>query len=318
MEMFIILAKKLNKMNSNFLLPWIKITRLQFYPMTWLAYTVGALCSFKILDNFNLTVYLLGYLALFLIEFATVVSNEYYDYETDKINNNFSPFTGGSRMIVEGKITFNQAKSAIVVAIIFALVLGFILTINYNVYALLILSIGSFLGLAYTVPPFKLSYRGLGELDVGITHSFYIILAGFTLQTPTLNITLPWIVSVPLFFSIFGVIILGGFPDYEADKNTDKRTLTVLFGKRNASLISITSILISIVSSIFILYFEILGAIGNLFLIASIHGLILIYLLVTKVLKNSSKNRIDRLLQISLSYILWFTIVPLLYLLNIF
>jgi len=143
-------------MNRFNIISWIKITRFQFYPMTWLAYTVGALCSFRILDNFDITIYAVGYMTLFLIEFATVVSNEYYDYETDKINKNYSKFTGGSRMIVEGMITFKQAINAILIALAVAFIFSIFLTFAYNVYAFLILSLGVILGLAYTVPPLKL------------------------------------------------------------------------------------------------------------------------------------------------------------------
>jgi len=305
-------------MSKNNLGSWLRITRFQFYPMTWLAYTVGALCSSKILDKFDMGIYILGYLALFLIEFATVVSNEYYDYETDKINKNYSQFTGGSRMIVDGKITFNQARNAILLSLALAFSLGIILSLKYNIYAFFILSLGVLLGLAYTVPPLKLSYRGLGEIDVGITHSFYIVLAGFLLQSPTLNSILPWLVSIPLFFSIFGAIILAGFPDYESDKEIGKRTLTVILGKRNASLISVLSILISMIFSIFILYSGILGFASMIFLIVIIHGIVVLYFLFTLLMANTIEARIDKLLQISLAYILWFTIVPLLYLLNIF
>lgn len=304
-------------MNKYNITSWLKIIRFQFYPMTWLAYTVGALCSFKFLGNFNLAIYTLGYIALFLIEFATVVSNEYYDYETDKTNKNYSQFTGGSRMIVEGKITFKQAKNAIVISLALVFSLAIFLTLKYNIYAFLILSTGVFLGLAYTVPPLKLSYRGLGEIDVGITHSFYIVLAGVLLQSPKSNIILPWILSIPLFFAIFGAIILGGFPDFEADEKIGKNTLTVILGKRNASLLSVVSIFISMIFSIFILYSGILGFTGILFLIVMIHGLILLYFLFGQLKANTIETRIDKLLQISLAYILWFTIVPLLYLLNI-
>ena len=202
-----------DKLNS-----WIKIIRLQFYPMTWLAYTVGALSSLKLIGKFDLTVYLLGYLSLFLIEFATVISNEYFDYETDRINKNFSQFTGGSRMIVEGKISFKETKVAIIISLGIVLILGIILSLMTNIYTGFILLIGVILGLSYTVPPLKLSYRGLGELDVGLTHSFYIVLAGFLMQSPKMDLTFPLLISIPLFFAVFGAIILAGFPDLLADK----------------------------------------------------------------------------------------------------
>jgi len=304
-------------MKKDKLASWLKITRFQFYPMTWLAYTVGALCSFKILNNFDLTTYALGYMTLFFIEFATVISNEYYDYETDRINKNYSQFTGGSRMIVNERITFKQARNAVFISLILAYSLVIILTLRYNSYAFFILSIGALLGLAYTVPPLKLSYRGLGEIDVGITHSFYIVLAGFLLQSPKINIILPWLVSIPLFFAVFGAIILAGFPDYEADKKIGKKTLTVMLGQRKASLISFLSILVSILSSFFILYSGIFGFSSVIFLVVIIHGFLLLYLLLTQTIENVIEKRIDKLLQMSLSYILWFTILPLLYLLNI-
>jgi 1,4-dihydroxy-2-naphthoate octaprenyltransferase len=305
-------------LNKENLESWSKITRFQFYPMTWLAYTVGALCSYKILHNFNFIAYILGYLTMFLIEFATVVSNEYYDYETDRINKNYSQFTGGSRMIVEGKITFKQAKNATIISLVLVLILGFLLTFIYSRYSIYIVLIGALLGLAYTVPPLKLSYKGLGEMDVGLTHSFYILLAGFLLQAPILNIILPSLLSLPLFFAVFGAIILAGFPDYEADKKIGKRTVAVVLGKRNASMVSFLSILLSIMASIFILYFAMLGFVGIIFLIAIIHGLAVLYFLYTKLVQNKLETRIDKLLQISLSYIIWFTLIPILYLLNIF
>jgi len=304
--------------NKEYLKSWLKITRFQFYPMTWLAYTVGSLSSYKIIDDFNLIIYIFGYIALFLIEFATVISNEYYDYETDRINKNYSQFTGGSRMLVDGKITFKQAKRVILVSLALVFIISTILTLTYNIYTIFIMLIGMFLGLTYTVPPFKLSYRGLGELDVGVTHSFYILLVGFLLQSPKLDITIPILISIPLFFAIFGAIILGGFPDNEADKKTGKKTITVILGQRKASIISIISISLSIISGGFILFSSIVGFGGMIYLVVIIHGLILLYLLVTRVIGNVIENRVDKILQTSLSYIMWFTIIPLLYLLNIF
>jgi len=38
------------------------------------------------------------------------------------------------------------------------------------------------LGLSYTVPPLKLSHRGLGEVTVALTHSAGAILAGYVVQ----------------------------------------------------------------------------------------------------------------------------------------
>ena len=307
----------MNYVNKDKIISWAKIIRFQFYPMTFLAYTVGALSSLKIIGKFDLTVYILGYLSMFLIEFATVISNEYYDYETDRINKNYSQFTGGSRMLVDGKITFIETKIAITTALFIISIFGLILAYMTSFYAILILLIGLILGLSYTTPPIKLSYRGLGELDVGITHSFYIVLAGFLLQSPKIGTTFPWLISIPLFFAVFGAIILAGFPDLEADKKVGKKTLTVLLGQKRATLLSIASIICSILSSSFIAYSRILGYASILFLITIVQGIALIYLLNILFKTNVNYNQINKQLQMALSYIMWFTLIPLLYVSNI-
>ncbi|HQM94258.1 MAG TPA: prenyltransferase [Methanofastidiosum sp.] len=305
-------------MNKEKIISWLKIIRLQFYPMTFLAYTVGAMSSLKILAKFDLTVYLLGYLAMFFIEFVTVISNEYFDYETDSINRNYSQFTGGSRMLVEGKILLNDVQKATIFGLVMVFILGIILTYMTNIYSFIVLLIGLILGLSYTLPPIKLSYRGLGELDVGVTHSFYIVIAGFLLQSQRIDLTFPWLISIPLFFSVFGAIILAGFPDLSADQKVGKRTLTVILGKKRATILSIISISLSIISSIIIVILGILGSLGMLFIVAIAQGIILLYLLSVLFRSDSIEGQINMQLQFSLAYIMWFTLIPLVYLMDIF
>lgn len=79
---------------------WLKIARIQFYPMTFIAYGLGAVCAFITFHRFSISIFLLGYTALFLVELCAILANEYYDYDTDRINKNFSIFTGGSRILV--------------------------------------------------------------------------------------------------------------------------------------------------------------------------------------------------------------------------
>src|SRR5690606_41183062 len=70
------------------------------------------------------------------------------------------------------------------------------------------------LAMGYTNPPLKLSYRGMGELDVGLTHSLGVILCGYIFQNGLPGDAFPWLLSVPLFLSIIPSILLAGFPDY--------------------------------------------------------------------------------------------------------
>jgi 4-hydroxybenzoate polyprenyltransferase len=163
------------------LFAWLAALRLQFYPMTWIAYTVGALAA-SAGKPMSMTPYLLGYLTLFLLEAATVFLNDWFDFNSDRRNRNAGPFTGGSRVLVDGRLERSAMRKGIglsllaVVAALLALLaaapaeLAIPIATLYAVFAML--------ALIYTVPPLKLSHRGFGELDVALTHSAGAIMAG--------------------------------------------------------------------------------------------------------------------------------------------
>lgn len=90
--------------------PWIQAVRLQFYPMTFFAYGIGAFAFSKLNGDFNLLVFVLGYILLFLMEVIVVFSNDYYDRETDRLNRFYSPFSGGSRVLINGLISESAIK----------------------------------------------------------------------------------------------------------------------------------------------------------------------------------------------------------------
>ena len=51
-------------------LAWIKIIRFQFYPMTWIAYSLGATAAAGKFENFDLNIYGIGYMMLFFVELS--------------------------------------------------------------------------------------------------------------------------------------------------------------------------------------------------------------------------------------------------------
>jgi len=58
---------------------WMKIARLQFYPMAFMKYFLGNIIAYKTEGAFDLFVFHTGYVVLFLIELSTILTNEYFD-----------------------------------------------------------------------------------------------------------------------------------------------------------------------------------------------------------------------------------------------
>lgn len=297
-------------------LAWLSIARLQFYPMTWLAYTMGAAAQSTISGRFKLSLYLLGYLILFLIELCTILVNEYNDYDTDRLNNNFSMFTGGTRVIVDGRLSFREVKIGIALVVSLMVVSSYFLSqINPSDSALsfaILIILGLFLGLGYTLPPLKFSYRGAGELVVSITHSIYVIICGFVFQGGAWNAPWPWFVSIPLFFSIFAAITLAGIPDRPADQAVRKQTLAVILGPRRALMIAIWSAGMAYLSTLLLGYLKVITiSISFLTVLVLPHGAILVYYLFRLMKTHDYDKRINREMGLSLSYIIWFGLIPL-------
>ena len=305
-----------SKSSTQKISAWISAARLQFYPMTFIAYSLGAVIAYRNLELFNSKVYLLGYLVIFLIELLTVLSNEYYDYKTDEANKNFGIFTGGSRVLVEEKLSFKEIKSGMLIVFILLLVSS-ILLLSTSVpllKAVFLILIGIVLGVGYTAPPLKFSYKSLGELDVAITHSPYVILCGYLFQGGGTFDPLPWIFSLPLFLAVFAAITLAGIPDYDADKAASKKSLAVTFGIQNAALLAIALVVFAAATNVLLKDYKTLNYTVQTLLLGSVfHGVVLILRIRKFVLEGDYYTKIDKILLLALSYIPWYGVIPIVY-----
>ena len=259
-------------------LAWLQALRLQFYPMTWLAYLLGALLA-TTGAGLDHAVFWSGLATLFFLEVATVLSNDLLDLESDRINRNFGPFTGGSRVLVDGLLAIPQASRAIAVALLLTLLCaGTVLAGSAAPLAsgglLLAMAV---LALGYTTPPLRLSHRGLGEIDVGLTHATGAILCGFVFQGGALTDPAPWLLGLPLALAILPSIILAGVPDRDADRSIGKGTLAVRLGPRGALTLAGGCALLASAAALVLLWTTQVGALlAGIEYLAPLHAMLLL------------------------------------------
>lgn len=292
---------------------WLTSFRLQFHPMAWAAYGLGAAGAARTTGHFSWSVFWLGLACLFFLELATVFTNEEFDFESDRRNRHYGPFTGGSRVLVDGKISFAQLHVAEFAALGSFLLGGIVLSANVPPLPSLPFLAGlGVLALGYTVPPLKLCWRGLGELNVGVTHSFGVVLCGYAFQGGPWASAWPWLVSVPLFFSILPAIILSGIPDYVADKTVGKQTIAVRFTPRVAVRIAQTATVAAVVTAVTLLPGLIERVAFRAMLVAIVpYAALQIAMLERYLGRRVEPGRIDGLMAISLTFIIWFVAIPL-------
>jgi len=293
----------------------LKALRLQFYPMAWVAYTVGAVAAGRT-ELLSSAVYWLGLGFLFFLEAATVLSNEYFDYETDCRNTFAGPFTGGSRVLVDDEVDFSTIRGAIAGTLASAGLLGagaVALGPGQPLAAAGVMSVLAVLAIGYTVPPLQLSYRTLGELDVATTHSIAVLLCGYVFFGGAWRDATPWLLSLPLLVATIPSITLAGIPDREADRAAGKQTIAVRFGAaRAAAVAGGTAVLAALLAVCWLALGVVPEAYGWPVLLSVPHALGLVWLLYTRFDPEKAPCRVDGLMVASLSYVLWFGVVPLL------
>jgi 1,4-dihydroxy-2-naphthoate polyprenyltransferase len=294
---------------------WLRALRLQFYPMTWIAYTVGALAAAPPEGVFGNPVFWLGYLGLFLLEVATVLVNDLVDFDTDRQNRFYGPFNGGSRVLVERLLSTREIGFGIAAGsagFLAALVWLVGLSSGEPAQVLGVTAVLALLAIGYTAPPLKLSYRGLGEMDVAVTHSLGVLLAGYVFMAGDWRDPVPWLLSLPLLLAILSSITLSGIPDLESDAAVSKRTLAVRLGTGGALRVALGStMLAALIGVMFQLTGVAHGAYAGIGYVVVPHGAWVAWLLWRELHRARPPGRIDGLMVVSLGYVIWFGLFPL-------
>lgn len=177
-----------------------------------------------------------GQVAITAIQLMTHYSNDYFDVAADRANRTPTPWSGGSRVLVEDGLRPAVALAAALVLTGLALVaigvLGVTVRPGWGTFALLLLAL--VMAWAYSAPPFRLHSRGVGELSVAILVTGLTPLVGFYLQFGRLTL-LPLLAVTPLVCFQFAMVLAINLPDAAGDAVVGKRTLVVRRGAAGAA-----------------------------------------------------------------------------------
>ncbi|MHB0859088.1 MAG: 1,4-dihydroxy-2-naphthoate octaprenyltransferase [Anaerolineae bacterium] len=183
-----------------------------------------------------------GYLALTLLGALAVhagldVGNDYMDHLSggDAANQETTPFSGGSRVIQEGRVT---PRSMLRLSLLFygiTVLIGIYLAIVRGPFVLLVGVLGMLLAVSHNAPhvgPYYLA-PGLGEAAVGLGFGPLMVLGSYYVQTQRVTAEAAW-ASVPIGLLIAAVLYINEFPDWAADKAAGRRTVVVVLGSARA------------------------------------------------------------------------------------
>jgi 1,4-dihydroxy-2-naphthoate octaprenyltransferase len=219
------------------LIDWVEAVRLKFLPQGIWPVFLGSAIAWWDYGRVNLAYLALAFVGMSLVQFGLTMLNDLVDYVqgTDKsISTYKNPYSGGSGVLADGRIAPKEMLGVIVFFYMITLAIGIYFAFKVGPVVLYIALIGFFISIAYTVPPFKLAYRGLGELAMMIGYGPIITLGAFYVQTGVVGEEAILAGFVPGLLMV-SMILLNEIPDYEEDKQALKRNLTVRLGRRGSA-----------------------------------------------------------------------------------
>lgn len=228
---------------------WLKAARPLSQANIAVPLLFGQALAFGAFQTFSWTrfawVHAFGLLAQLFIVFA----NDVADFKADRENHEPTVFSGGSRVLVEGRLS---PKTLAIGALCCAVALGLfglaLTLIERLPFALLLATCPLFLLWVYSFPPARLSYRGGGEhlqaLGVGVV----LPVVGFYFQASTLS-GFPMLALVPTYALGWAGNVVTAVPDEEADRKTSKNTVPVRLGGSTARMLALCAIALAIAAT---------------------------------------------------------------------
>src|SRR5712692_9424052 len=188
---------------------WMRIMRVPFLQATLIPVTLGGVIAWQVVKVFRWDLFLLTLLGASLIQIATNMFNDYFDFKSgnDLQVKHQNPFAGGGRILSAGLITptkhFLVSSAFLLLGCLIGLYFVFVQGLTSLFWLGLIGVISSYF---YVGPPFKLAHRGIGEFIVGVNFGPVMTIGAYYVQTGTwTNVTEPLLAPIPfgLLFAAF-------------------------------------------------------------------------------------------------------------------
>ena len=226
----------------------------------WTFYFAGVFIAYRvngdaIMFNMSNIPRILSLLLLYsFLMGAVYVINQIVDVDTDRINNKL-------HILPHGIISLANAKIYAAALTLISLI-GIWAAAEFSITVKILFMMSFVLGYMYSVPPFKLKRRPFADLfDNVIGYGLIAVIIGFestgnSFQLHYLKFTLPYL------FSMGAVFINTTLMDYEGDKAVNALTTGVFLGFRNAAILSLILMMMSLASAVIIKDIPIIIAAG--------------------------------------------------------
>ncbi|MES1041862.1 1,4-dihydroxy-2-naphthoate polyprenyltransferase [Peribacillus simplex] len=181
-------------------------------------------------DGVNWLLFAAMMIASILIQAATNLFNEYYDFKRG-LDTEESVGIGGG--IVRHGMTPKLIMSLALGMYAIALIIGIYICAASSWWLAAVGLVCMLVGYLYTGGPLPISYTPFGELFSGLFMGFLIILIAFFIQTGDVSST-AILIAIPSGVLVGLINLSNNLRDHDGDKAHGRKTMPVVMGRKNA------------------------------------------------------------------------------------
>ncbi|WP_411953712.1 1,4-dihydroxy-2-naphthoate polyprenyltransferase [Alkalibacillus sp. S2W] len=197
--------------------------------------------------SIHIGLFLAMLIASMLIQAATNMFNEYYDF-VKGLDTEESVGIGGT--IVRDGIPPSQVRNLAFIFYGIAILLGFYICMETTFWIAVIGIVSMLFGYLYTGGPYPIAYTPFGELFSGFFMGTVIIGISFFIQTGHVTPEIVWL-SIPAAILIGAIMLSNNIRDLEGDQENGRKTIAILVGRHKAirilALFFLTALILPIV-----------------------------------------------------------------------
>ena len=220
---------------------WWRLTRPHTLTASFVPVILGTVIAVNHGTEVNTLLFLMMMIASILIQIATNLFNEYYDYKRGLDHEGSVGIGGGIvRDGIHPKTIMKLALSLYGIS----LLIGVYICMSSSWTLALIGLACMLIGYLYTGGPIPIAYTPFGELASGFVMGMGIVLISFYIQTGTVTLD-SVLISTPIMILVGSINLSNNIRDLDGDKENGRRTLAILLGKKKAVLFLASSLAIS-------------------------------------------------------------------------
>ena len=207
--------------------------------------SLGSIYSEYAFGKFNVFYLILLVFAMILIQSATNMINDYFDFKRGADSNKSTD----EKALVSGETTPKQVLFIIFSYQFIALMIGIFIASQTSYYILIVAIIGGLISILYAIGPLPISYTPFGELVSGVTMGIGITTTVIYIQSGIFNLNTV-LVAIPTALFIGTILLTNNLSDIKEDREVGRKTLPIIIGMKNTEKLWIFNVVMLLILTV--------------------------------------------------------------------